>query len=94
MRMDVPPDHYPVSALRNLGPRSAVMLAEAGIRTIGELREIGAARAYARVRENHRRGASGNLLWSIAAGLDGRKWQEVPAEEKASLLAEVRRLRR
>jgi DNA transformation protein and related proteins len=71
-----------------------MMLAEAGIRTVGELREIGAARAYARVREVRSRGASVNLLWSIAAGLDGRNWQEVLAEEKASLLAEVRSLRR
>ena len=89
-----PPDSYPVSALRNLGPKSAVMLAEAGIRTIGELRAIGAAKAYARVKELGRRGASVNLLWSIAAGLDGRSWQDVSPEEKQSLLTEMRRLRR
>ena len=80
--------------LRNLGPKSAVMLAEAGIRTIGELRAIGAAKAYVRVRAISTRGASVNLLWSLAAGLDGRGWQEVSAEEKELLLAEVRRLRR
>ncbi len=80
--------------LRNLGPASAMMLAEVGIRTIGELRAIGAAKAYVRVRALRTRGASVNLLWSMAAGLDGRGWQEVSAEEKESLLAEVRRLRR
>lgn len=80
--------------LRNLGPKSAMMLAEAGIRTIGELREIGAVKAFLRVREIHTRGASVNFLWSMAAGLDGRSWQEVSAEEKALLLAEVRQLRR
>jgi hypothetical protein len=71
-----------------------MMLAEVGIRTIGELRAIGAARAYVRVRAIRTRGASVNLLWSMAAGLDGRGWQEVSAEEKASLIAEVRSLRR
>jgi DNA transformation protein len=84
----------PVTMLRNLGPASAMMLAEVGIHTIGELRVIGAAKAYVRVRAVRRRGASVNLLWSMAAGLDGRGWQEVSAEEKESLLAEVRRLRR
>ena len=84
----------PVTMLHNLGPASAMMLAEVGIRTIGELRVIGAAKAYVRVRAVRTRGASVNLLWSMAAGLDGRGWQEVSAEEKESLLAEVRRLRR
>jgi DNA transformation protein len=87
-------DDRPVATLRNLGPKSAIMLAEAGIRTVGELRAIGPARAYARVREIRKRGASLNLLWSIAAGLDDRGWQDVSEEEKASLVAEFRRLRR
>ena len=71
-----------------------MMLAEVGIHMIGELRAIGAARAYARVRAVRTRGASANLLWSMAAGLDGRGWQEVSAAEKESLIAEVHRFRR
>ena len=94
MSLKLPQDDLPVTMLRNLGPASAMMLAEAGVRTIGELRAIGAAKAYVRVRAVRSRGASVNLLWSMAAGLDGRSWQEVLEEEKESLLAEVRRLRR
>ena len=94
MSLKLPQNDLPVTMLRNLGPASAMMLAEVGIRTIGELRAIGAAKAYVRVRAVRTRGASVNLLWSIAAGLDGRGWQEVSAEEKASLLVEVRNLRR
>ena len=94
MSLKPPQNDLPVTMLRNLGPASAMMLAEVGIRTIGELRVIGAAKAYVRVRAVRTRGASVNLLWSMAAGLDGRGWQEVSAEEKESLLAEVRRLRR
>ena len=71
-----------------------MMLAEVGIHTVGELRVIGAVKAYVRVKAVRSRGASVNLLWSMAAGLDGRGWQEVSTEEKESLLAEVRRLRR
>jgi hypothetical protein len=74
MSSKLPQNDFPVTALRNLGPKSAVMLAEAGIRTIGELRAIGAAKAYVRVKAIRSRGASVNLLWSMAAGLDGRGW--------------------
>lgn len=81
-------DRMPVARLRNLGSRSALMLAEAGIRTIAELRLLGPAKAYRRVKDK----ASLNLLWAIAAGLDDRDWRDLDAEEKASLLAEVRRL--
>ena len=94
MSLKPPQNDLPVTLLRNLGPASAMMLAEVGIHTIGELRTIGAVKAYVRVRAVRSRGASVNLLWSMAAGLDGRGWQEVSEEEKASLLAEVRRLRR
>ena len=94
MSLKPPQNDLPVTMLRNLGPASAVMLTEVGIHTIGELRAIGAVKAYVRVRAVRSRGASVNLLWSMAAGLDGRGWQEVSTEEKASLLAEVRRLRR
>lgn len=81
-------DRMPVARLRNLGPRSALMLAEAGIRTIAELRVIGPAKAYKRVKDK----ASLNLLWAIAAGLEDRDWRDLDETEKASLLAEVRRL--
>jgi DNA transformation protein len=94
MSSKLPQNELPVTMLRNLGPKSAIMLAEAGIRTIGELRAIGAPKAYVRLKAIRFRSASVNLLWSLAAGLDGRGWQDVSAEEKELLLAEVRRLRR
>ncbi|QIG48098.1 TfoX/Sxy family protein [Nordella sp. HKS 07] len=81
-------DRMPVARLRNLGPKSAMMLAEAGIRTIAELRLLGAAKAYRRVKDK----ASLNLLWAIAAGLEDRDWRDLDADEKASLLAQIRRL--
>jgi DNA transformation protein len=70
------------------------MLAEAGIRTIGELRELGAVRAYVRVKSLRPKSASLNLLWALAAGLDNRDWRELTAEEKRKLLAESRSVRR
>jgi len=81
-------DRLPAASLRNLGPKSARLLAESGIRTIAELRLLGPAKAYGRVKDK----ASLNLLWAIAAGLQDRDWRNLTAKEKDSLLAEVRRL--
>jgi DNA transformation protein and related proteins len=78
-----------VSHLPNLGPKSVSMLAEAGIRTIGELEAAGVVSAYARVKFLHPRSASKNLLWSLAAGLQGRLWSDLTCEEKAGLEAEL-----
>lgn len=86
-------DRLPVAALRNLGPKSARLLAEAGIRTIAELRLIGPAKAYVRARTLARKSVSLNLLWAIAAGLGDRDWRELTQKEKDSLLAQVRGLR-
>lgn len=71
-----------------------MMLAEAGIRTVEKLEALGAVKAYVRVKALGRRGASLNLLYSMAAGLENQGWQEVTAEEKARLKAAVRSLQR
>jgi DNA transformation protein and related proteins len=85
-------DRLPVASLRNLGPKSALILAQAGIRTIAELRLLGAAKAYSRAKAFAPRSVSLNLLWAIAAGLEDRDWRELNAREKASLLAQIRLL--
>jgi DNA transformation protein and related proteins len=87
-------NRQPVSTLRNLGPKSAMMLVEAGISTLDDLRELGAVKAYLRVKSLRPKSASRNLLWALAAGLEDRNWRELEVAEKESLLAEVRSLRR
>ena len=84
----------PVSSLRNLGPKSAMMLAEAGIATLDELEVLGAVKAYARVKTLRPKFASLNLLWSMAAGLEDRHWNDLSTDEKSALLAELKALRR
>ncbi|MDP9138109.1 MAG: TfoX/Sxy family protein [Pseudomonadota bacterium] len=81
----------PVARLRNLGPASAAMLAAVEVRTLEELRVLGAVRAYLRLKTAFPRRVSRNMLWAIAAGLDDRDWRDLTAEEKSRLLAEVRR---
>lgn len=70
------------------------MLTQAGITSLDELQELGAAKAYLRVKALHPKLASLNLLWALAAGLEGRDWRELGPPEKELLLLQVRQLRR
>lgn len=75
----------PVARLPNLGPKSAEMLARAGVTTVEELRRIGAVAAYVRVQRAGQR-ASLNLLWALEGALTGLPWQQVAQEHRTSLL--------
>ena len=77
-----------VARLRNLGPASARMLAEAGIGSVAALRRLGAVKAWQRVRASHPR-ASLNLLWALEGALTDRGWQEVARTERMRLLLAV-----
>ncbi|MFN3616403.1 MAG: TfoX/Sxy family DNA transformation protein [Aquabacterium sp.] len=81
-----------LAQLRNLGPASAAMLWEAGIRTPSQLRQLGAVRAFDRVRQRDPK-ASLNLLWAIEGALSDRPWQQVADEDRASLLMALEDLR-
>lgn len=76
---------HALAALRNLGPASAAMLVKAGIRTPAQLRQLGAVRAFDRVRRIDPK-ASLNLLWAIEGALSDRPWQLVAEVDQASLL--------
>jgi DNA transformation protein len=77
-----------LSDLPNFGPKSQQMLAQVGIHTIEQLRELGAVRAYVQVK---RSGAcsSLNLLWAMEGALSGRHWQEVARHDRLGLLLEL-----
>lgn len=74
-----------LAELRNLGPASAAMLLNAGIRTPAQLRKLGAVRAFDQVRQREPK-ASLNLLWAIEGALSDRPWQEVAEADRPSLL--------
>ncbi|WP_205854970.1 TfoX/Sxy family protein [Piscinibacter defluvii] len=71
--------------LPNLGPKSRVMLQQAGITTFAQLHNLGAVAAFSRVR---RSGANAtlNLLWALEGALTGLPWQAVAREHRTSLL--------
>lgn len=77
-----------IADLQGLGPKSAEMLARAGITSVEQLRQLGAAAAYVRARAANG-GASLNLLWALEGALTGRPWQEVARQERTRLLLEL-----
>ena len=78
-------DAAPIEALRNLGPKSGAVLREAGMLTIADRRAVGAIAAFARVCAIWD-GASLNLLWALAAGLQDRDWRTLHPVEKRALV--------
>ena len=78
--------------LRGLGPKSAGMLVAAGIRSAGELRRLGAAAAFLRVREAGQT-PSLNLLWALEGALTDSAWTAVAKRERTRLLLELEDLR-
>ena len=78
----------PIDNLFNLGPTSAAWLRDAGIRTLADLKRIGAVAAYHMVKQQQPK-ASLNLLWALAAGLSDRDWRDLSDEEKEGLRAEA-----
>lgn len=72
------------------GPVSAVWLAGIGVRTLDELRAMGAVEAFGRVRAREgRRAVTRNMLYALHALLSGRRWDEVDETTKARLCAEA-----
>lgn len=78
----------PIESLPNLGPKSGQWLREAGVCTIADLRRAGPVVAYRRVKRIQPQ-ASLNLLWALAAGLQGVDWRELAVTAKRRLLGEL-----
>ncbi|MDH2917365.1 MAG: TfoX/Sxy family protein [Gallionella sp.] len=77
-----------ISDLPNFGPKSQQMLEQAGIKTVEQLRELGAVRAFVQIK---RSGAASslNLLWAMEGALSGRHWQMVAKHDRLRLLLEL-----
>jgi DNA transformation protein len=78
----------PLAELKNLGPTRRTWLMEAGIRSLSDLRRLGAVAAF-RLVQRKRPECGLDLLWALAAGLEGRDWRELSTEEKALLLEDL-----
>jgi hypothetical protein len=76
-----------IADLPNFGPKSQLMLEQAGIKTIAQLRKLGAVRAYVQVKAVGK--VSLNLLWAMEGALTGTHWQVVAKHERLRLLLEL-----
>lgn len=74
--------------LQNLGPKSTQWLSSVGIKTLEDLQEVGPVEAFLAVKQKHAR-ASLNLLWALAAGLDGIDWRELSEARKQGLIDQL-----
>lgn len=76
----------PVTAIRNIGPKSVAGFARAGLHTADEVRAIGAEEAYRRL---IRAGTRPHFIgfYALVMGLQGRNWNDVTPEEKVELRA-------
>jgi DNA transformation protein len=76
-----------LAAMRNLGAASARMLYDAGVRSVDELRALGAVEAFRRVLFARGGRSTAVLLWALHGALTDQRWDRIPAEEKAVLRA-------
>ena len=85
---DRPPDDLPVHRMRNLGTASAQMLASIDVISAGDIRRLGADVVFMMLRDG-RLEPSLNLLYAMAAGLEGRHWLDLSEDERAALRQSV-----
>jgi DNA transformation protein len=79
-------------SLPGLGPKSTVMLAAVGVKSVTDLRKLGAAKAFLKVRTAGLR-PSLNLLWALEGALTATPWHKVARTERTRLLFEVEDLK-
>ena len=74
----------PVSAIRNIGPKSVPGFARAGLHTADAVRALGAVEAYRRL---ILAGTRPHFIgfYALAMGLQGRLWSDITPQEKAEL---------
>jgi DNA transformation protein len=74
-----------LAAMRNLGEKSAGLLAEVGIHSPRQLAELGAVEAYARVKAARPREVSLIMLWALYGALNDMHFAAIPPEVKDML---------
>jgi len=77
--------HESLLDLRNLGPKSVRVLADAGVETVQQLQDLGATAVYRRLKEMAPGGVSLNMLWALQGALMDMDFREIPDEIKAEL---------
>jgi hypothetical protein len=72
----------------NIGPKSAAWLRQVGVRTIEDLKALGAMAVFMKVKRAGFR-PSLNLLYALAGAEQNRHWTSLSLEEKNALVVEA-----
>lgn len=80
-----------IEQLPNLGLKSSQWLRDAGVVSLEELRRLGAVLAF-RIVKSRQPNVSLNLLWALAAGLEGKHWRDLDSTEKRRLKRQLEEL--
>lgn len=75
--------------LPGLGPKSEALLIEVGIETPEALRELGAVRAFIKLKKECSAKPSLNFLYAMVGAVEGESWLKVAKHEKGRLLMEL-----
>ena len=80
-------DDRPLNGLKNIGPTIAARLAGADVKTVGDLKAIGPAEAYRRVRRKYpaRTIPVCYYLYALQGALDGVPWDTLSPAAKQRL---------
>lgn len=76
-----------LTKLKNIGPKSAVRLREAGIESREQIEDLGAVEVFRRLRQLYP--ASLTMLWALQGALLDLPYNQIPAEIRAALLDEL-----
>ncbi len=78
-----------LSNLKGIGPKSEKCLIEVGIRTEQQLREVGAIRAFIKLKKECSTAPSLNFLYALVGALENEHWVNIAGNEKGRLLMEL-----
>jgi len=78
-----------LSKLKGLGPKSERYLNEIGICTKEQLQEIGAVRAFIKLKKECSSKPSLNFLYAMVGALENEHWTKIAKSEKGRLIIEL-----
>ena len=74
-----------LTSLPDVGKATIAWLAAVGIHTVSDLRRVGPVEAFGRVAFRFGSAVNRNLLYALAMGLEGRKYNSATEREKRRL---------
>lgn len=78
----------PIASLRSLGPKSAELLAQIGVHTLGQLKRKGAIATYVAAKRKNKL-VSLSLLYGIVSAIEACDWRKVQRSRKLELMLAV-----